>query len=766
MSWGEFFGKSFFYPEGLPDLVCVVNCWGDPAFSRAHIILCLLAGMLIARKWWAIPIATALAIVAGKVLYAAFEVSTTQFECLDYNIECQTLPEPGFFYRFVGELYSDFRHFPPGAEVIGTGLVVATLGYAVVRGWSAINGPATSQPVRWATATSVVLFALVGAAFLGVRSSPELLPRSVLDPASRLTGNAPPICAADPKAIIKDLYEEPEIQQRAKPATTGKVVDTPVSPLPEIHSTWLTFEHQISRHIPIRVSNPEKCGPHRAIALEVIIDEAGRVIEAAPKSGPTDLHPQAVNLARDWKFIPFTRNGRPVAVKFVRAKVSIDGPARKVRKSGVPTLLDRSRLLVRYQNLQQDGAFDLWIRGDGSVSFIGKEGTALPGLHCATLSDAAIDTVIRAVSATGAFAMLDNYSSRNAGFQLDIAFGDTTKTVMVLQREEGDDMPRELWSLVDTILKAASVKRWWLGDRFTAPSLIAERWNFAEKSDANTWMASRVARFGDDQALKDLIALGAPLPGAPEAVPGDGPLAVLYASTRETGIEGAASAASPSKLKMLLATQTRWSPEAVENAYVNALATDADDVIELLEQMRIGNAKTSTSEKSALMAAAESGYPDRVATQLARGGSVKDTGMNDMTALHWAAGMEYPRLVPSARVDRRAVVGSLVRAGANVNARDRDGNTPLNVNWMGIPEVTAALVSAGADVNTQNDDGETPLMTNKSLKAVQLLLKAGADPRVPNQRGESALDVARSDVHAQSIADEIERWMRAHPKQN
>jgi ankyrin repeat protein len=105
----------------------------------------------------------------------------------------------------------------------------------------------------------------------------------------------------------------------------------------------------------------------------------------------------------------------------------------------------------------------------------------------------------------------------------------------------------------------------------------------------------------------------------------------------------------------------------------------------------------------------------------------------------------------------------LVQAGADLEARDSDGNTPLNVNWMGLPDVAAALIAAGADVDSQNDEMETPLMTNKSLKAVQLLLKAGANPRIPNRRGLNALDVARSDIFAHDIATEIERWMLTHP---
>ena len=78
-----------------------------------------------------------------------------------------------------------------------------------------------------------------------------------------------------------------------------------------------------------------------------------------------------------------------------------------------------------------------------------------------------------------------------------------------------------------------------------------------------------------------------------------------------------------------------------------------------------------------------------------------------------------------------AVVSVLIGAGAKVNAKNDDGETPLYFSARyGPVSVVSALIAAGAKVNAKNDDGETPLHRAAHygpVSVVSALIAAGAD---------------------------------------
>jgi ankyrin repeat protein len=64
------------------------------------------------------------------------------------------------------------------------------------------------------------------------------------------------------------------------------------------------------------------------------------------------------------------------------------------------------------------------------------------------------------------------------------------------------------------------------------------------------------------------------------------------------------------------------------------------------------------------------------------------------------------------------------------------------------------ILNAGADLNTRNSDGDTPLIfaaTAGFFHNVEVLLEAGADPTIKNAFGQTALDLAQKRGH-QKIA--------------
>jgi hypothetical protein len=116
------------------------------------------------------------------------------------------------------------------------------------------------------------------------------------------------------------------------------------------------------------------------------------------------------------------------------------------------------------------------------------------------------------------------------------------------------------------------------------------------------------------------------------------------------------------------------------------------------------------------------------------------------TALH-AAAFAYDR----------EMAEQLVTRGADIRARNRRGAEPLHAAVIGGPgpadwdparqrAVIEYLIGAGADPNAAALGGVTPLhraVRNRCSAAVAALLRAGANPRTPNDRGSTASDLAR-----------------------
>jgi ankyrin repeat protein len=114
-----------------------------------------------------------------------------------------------------------------------------------------------------------------------------------------------------------------------------------------------------------------------------------------------------------------------------------------------------------------------------------------------------------------------------------------------------------------------------------------------------------------------------------------------------------------------------------------------------------------------------------------------------------------------------------IDAGANVNAPGANGNTPLMLAAQGWPKIVEALLTAGADVNSVDLDGDTPLhfavvayrwsQSEEKLLLVKRLLAAGADVRMRNRLGHTALTDLLHIEHEQRVEEEAAQGIYSEP---
>jgi ankyrin repeat protein len=137
---------------------------------------------------------------------------------------------------------------------------------------------------------------------------------------------------------------------------------------------------------------------------------------------------------------------------------------------------------------------------------------------------------------------------------------------------------------------------------------------------------------------------------------------------------------------------------------------------------------------------------------------VNTTQPDGATALHWAAHWNDVE-----------TADALIRAGANVNAANDLGVTPLLVAAADAgPAMVTALLRAGANANSRLPSGETPLMAaarTGQAEAVRALLVHGADLNARDSaREQTALMWAVGEGHSEVVRLLLEAGADVHAR--
>lgn len=230
------------------------------------------------------------------------------------------------------------------------------------------------------------------------------------------------------------------------------------------------------------------------------------------------------------------------------------------------------------------------------------------------------------------------------------------------------------------------------------------------------------------------------------------------AKNHETLLMWSARIGACKLLKLLLAagTDPHGSNKDGQNAIMLASTggDDCEEVVELLLDARVDPKQRDCNGENALMLASRSSHSPMLLRKLLSAGiDPHERDANGRSMLMLVALNNRTSLLEDDEHEKlHEMVAALIAAGVGVDLRDKNGNTALMyaVVYRGPVRI---LLRAGANPNIANNFGETALMKcfigirARPKMAICALINAGADLNVTDNNGRNVLIFAASSRH-------------------
>jgi ankyrin repeat protein len=505
---------------------------------------------------------------------------------------------------------------------------------------------------------------------------------------------------------------------------------------------------------PLRMIHSQDTEARRfgaTVVLEVIVSIGGNVESAHAIDGPKKFFSEAEAIERDRQFKPFEQDG--IAVRAVIKDWVQIVPLEEWSKTRVPfpEIKDLNTLRMSLTRTSCYGtcpAYSVEVRGNGEVIYRGERSVLITGEHHDRISRQEVIKLLEAFHNADYFSLKDGYSQ----FVTDVPTYTTAIEFDGRKKSVGDyvgagaGMPDIVAELEDKIDELAGTEKWLNETSKTWPALVAEHWNFRADTDENRTLFASVAERGSGELVQRFIAAGSP--------------ALAMDKDGASPLVNAAEKGNLDLVRRMVNTQAQLPSQVLFRSLRAAAHSGNVDLMEFLISKGAdvnGISDNPNDRDTVLIGAASRCKKEAVEETLRYHPLVNAQDFNGDSALSRFLGSCAP-----GSADVEGIFELLIAAGANVNLKNDQGQTPIfsacfNESAVGL------LAQAGADLNAKDKSGRNALMHCVAPEFAKAMIAAGADLNARDREGHTAAEAAR-DMGNTGLADVLEAAMRPPSK--